>query len=198
MSHTSQKQGKRCGRLSRRQLTGRRGINVLSQPLQRCPISDIIPFRYVDFQHSPLGTMMMISRMMMPMIRHILIFISFHHICFLTLLAPRLKPCADVAKLSVLSCKLSRRSPRSETLLMLLRMTLTVESISCVHSISRVSDVFNASQIVAEQSCNVEHSMVLLMRRQVKHEAKPTQSGRHSQSASCDVVRNVVCPQRDV
>lgn len=79
---------------------------------------------------------MTMSKMMMPMIRHILIFISFHHICFLTLLAPRLNPCAETARLSVLSCRLSRRSPRSETLLMLLRMTLTVESISCDGSIS--------------------------------------------------------------
>lgn len=78
----------------------------------------------------------MTSRMMMPMIRHILIFMSFHHICFLTLLAPRLKPCAETARLSVLSCRLSRRSPRSETLLMLLRMTLTVESISCTNNSS--------------------------------------------------------------
>lgn len=85
-------------------------------------------------ENIPLGTMMMTSKTMMPMIRHILIFMSFHHICFLTLLAPRLKPCAETARLSVLSCRLSRRSPRSETLLMLLRMTLTVESISCINS----------------------------------------------------------------
>jgi len=85
-------------------------------------------------ENTPLGTMMMTSKRMMPTIRHILIFMSFHHICFLTLLAPRLKPCAETARLSVLSCRLSRRSPRSETLLMLLRMTLTVESISCVNS----------------------------------------------------------------
>lgn len=36
--------------------------------------------------------MMIISKIMMPTIRHIRIFISFHHICFLTLFAPRLKP----------------------------------------------------------------------------------------------------------
>lgn len=89
-------------------------------------------------RHSPLGTIMTMSKMMMPTIRQILIFMSFHHICFLTLLAPRLNPCAETARLSVLSCRLSRRSPRSETLLILLRMTLTVESISC-HQSSAIS-----------------------------------------------------------
>ena len=69
--------------------------------------------------------------MIIPTIRQILIFISFHHICFLTRFAPRLKPCAEVAKLSVLSWSESRRSPRWETLLMFSRMTPTVSSICC-------------------------------------------------------------------
>ena len=81
----------------------------------------------------------MINKTTIPTMMQIRIFMSFHHICFLTLLAPRRKPCADTAKLSVLSWRLSRRSPRSETLLMLLRMTLTVESISCSETISHLS-----------------------------------------------------------
>jgi hypothetical protein len=39
-----------------------------------------------------------------------------------------------VARLSVLSCSESSRSPRSETLLMLSRMIPTVLSISCLHA----------------------------------------------------------------
>lgn len=66
----------------------------------------------------------------MPTIKHMRIFMSFHHICLRTRLAPLLKPCAETARLSVLSCSESRRAPRSETLLMLSRMMPTVLSIS--------------------------------------------------------------------
>ena len=66
----------------------------------------------------------------MPTIRHMRIFMSFHHICLRTRLAPFRKPWADTARLSVLSCSESRRAPRSETLLMLSRMMPTVLSIS--------------------------------------------------------------------
>ena len=62
---------------------------------------------------SPEGTMMMTSRMMMPTMRHMRIFMSFHHICLRTLLAPRRKPCADWARLSVLFWRESRRSSRA-------------------------------------------------------------------------------------
>jgi hypothetical protein len=74
--------------------------------------------------------------MMMPTIRHMRIFMSFHHICFRTRFAPLRKPWADTARLSVLSCSESRRAPRSETLLMLSRMIPTVLSISCSRPIS--------------------------------------------------------------
>jgi hypothetical protein len=90
--------------------------------------------------HSPEGTIMTTSRMMMPAMRHMRIFMSFHHICLRTRLAPLRKPWADTARLSVLSCRESRRAPRSETLLMLSRMMPTVLSISwhtsqqCVHT----------------------------------------------------------------
>lgn len=70
------------------------------------------------------------SKMMMPAMRHMRIFISFHHICLRTRLAPLRKPWADTARLSVLSCSESRRAPRSETLLMLSRIMPTVLSIS--------------------------------------------------------------------
>lgn len=63
---------------------------------------------------------------------HILIFMSFHHMAFLTLLAPLLKPCADLWRLSVLSCSESSRSPRSDTLLMLSLIIPTVLSISWI------------------------------------------------------------------
>lgn len=43
---------------------------------------------------------MMTSKIVIPIAIHILIFISFHHICFLTRFAPRRKPCADWARLS--------------------------------------------------------------------------------------------------
>ena len=66
----------------------------------------------------------------MPTMRHMRIFMSFHHICLRTRLAPLRKPWADTARLSVLSCSESRRAPRSETLLMLSRMMPTVLSIS--------------------------------------------------------------------
>jgi hypothetical protein len=74
--------------------------------------------------------MMTISRMMMPTIMQIRIFMSFHHICLRTRLAPRRKPCADVARLSVLSCRASRRSPRCEALFRLSCIWRTVLSIS--------------------------------------------------------------------
>lgn len=90
----------------------------------------------------PAGITMMRMRMMMPAIRHILIFISFHHICFRTRLAPRRKPWAETARLSVLSWRLSRRSPRCDTLLMFSRITPTVSSICYMaHNVSRVSRV---------------------------------------------------------
>lgn len=71
------------------------------------------------------------NRMITQMTRHTRIFMSFHHICLRTRLAPRRKPWADTARLSVLSCKESRRSPRWETLLMFSRITPTVSSICC-------------------------------------------------------------------
>ena len=79
----------------------------------------------------PDGTIMTTSRMMMPTMRHMRIFMSFHHICFRTRFAPRRKPWADTARLSVLSCRESSRAPRSETLLILSRIIPTVLSISC-------------------------------------------------------------------
>lgn len=89
----------------------------------------------------------MMSKMMIPAIKHILIFMSyislsdraiagqqynrltFHHICLRTLFAPRRNPCAETARLSVLSWRESNLSPRCETLLMFSRMTPTVSSI---------------------------------------------------------------------
>lgn len=91
------------------------------------PILHRIPLRL----HLPEGTIMTTSSRMMPTIRHMRIFISFHHICLRTRLAPLRKPWADTARLSVLSCSESRRAPRSDTLLMLSRMIPTVLSISC-------------------------------------------------------------------
>ena len=79
----------------------------------------------------PEGTMITINRMMMPTMMQIRIFMSFHHICLRTRLAPRRKPCADVARLSVLSCRASRRSPRCEALFRLSCICRTVLSISC-------------------------------------------------------------------
>lgn len=75
--------------------------------------------------NSPLGTIITINNTIIPTIIHIRIFMSFHHICFRTLLAPRLNPCADVAKLSVLSCNLLIFSPRSEALTRLDRIWST-------------------------------------------------------------------------
>lgn len=72
---------------------------------------------------------MTINKMMIPPIKHILALKSFHHICFLTRFAPLLNPCADCARLSVLSCNVSNLSPRSATLLMFSRMMPTVSSI---------------------------------------------------------------------
>jgi hypothetical protein len=74
--------------------------------------------------------------MMMPAIKHMRIFMSFHHICLRTRFAPRRKPCAETARLSVLSCRASRRSPRCETLLMFSLMTPTVSSI-CYNIVSQ-------------------------------------------------------------
>ena len=70
------------------------------------------------------------SKMMMQITKHTRIFMSFHHICLRTRLAPRRKPCADTARLSVLSCRESRRSPRSETPIMFERIARIVSSIS--------------------------------------------------------------------
>jgi hypothetical protein len=72
---------------------------------------------------------MTISRTMMPTIKHMRIFISFHHICFRTRFAPLRNPWAETARLSVLSWRESSRSPRCETLLMFSRITPTVSSI---------------------------------------------------------------------
>jgi len=85
--------------------------------------------RHISEVHLPEGTMITIKRTIMPTMIQILIFMSFHHICFLTLFAPLRKPCADTARLSVLSCNASRRSPRCETLFMLSLITPTVSSI---------------------------------------------------------------------
>jgi hypothetical protein len=85
---------------------------------------------------APDGTIMTMSKMMMPTIRHMRIFMSFHHICLRTRLAPLRKPWAEVARLSVLSWSESRRAPRSDTLLMLSRMIPTVLSISCYRIMS--------------------------------------------------------------
>lgn len=79
---------------------------------------------------------MTMSKIMTAAMMHIRIFMSFHHICFLTRLAPRRNPCAETARLSVLSCSESKRSPRSETLLMLSRMIPTVLSISWSRHVS--------------------------------------------------------------
>jgi hypothetical protein len=86
----------------------------------------------------------------MPTMRHIRIFMSFHHICLRTLLAPLRKPWAETARLSVLSCRVSSRVPRSDTLLMLSRMMPTVLSISweivLVHLLEcRVRNIANSS-----------------------------------------------------
>jgi hypothetical protein len=84
----------------------------------------------------PEGTMMTINKMMMPTMMQIRIFMSFHHICLRTRLAPRRKPCADVARLSVLSCRASRRSPRCEALFRLSCIWRTVLSISYWRGVS--------------------------------------------------------------
>lgn len=76
-----------------------------------------------------IGTIITINKMITTKIRHILIFISFHHISFLTRLAPLLNPCALIAKLSVLFSIESNLSPRSATLLMLSLIIPTVSSI---------------------------------------------------------------------
>lgn len=51
-------------------------------------------------------------KIMIPMMRQIFIFVSFHHMCLRTLFAPFLKPCAEVCRPSVLSCSASKSSPR--------------------------------------------------------------------------------------
>ena len=86
-----------------------------------------------------MGTMITINTMMTPKIRHILIFISFHHMSFLTRLAPRRKPCALIARLSVLFSIESNLSPRSATLLILSLMIPTVSSI-CYNFVSIQGD----------------------------------------------------------
>lgn len=50
------------------------------------------------------GTIIIVNRMMIPITMHMRIFISFHHICFRTRLAPRRKPWAETAKLSKAVC----------------------------------------------------------------------------------------------
>ena len=87
----------------------------------------------------PEGTMMTTSKMMTQITRHTRIFMSFHHICLRTRLAPRRKPCADTARLSVLSWRESRRSPRSETPIMFDRIARIVSSISYRKHIPLVS-----------------------------------------------------------
>lgn len=57
------------------------------------------------------------------------IFISFHHMFFRTLFAPLRKPCADTARLSVLSCNESSLSPLSATFVIFSLMIPTVSSI---------------------------------------------------------------------
>lgn len=74
--------------------------------------------------------------------RHNLIFKSFHHICFLTLFAPLLKPWAETAKLSALSSIEVNLSPRSATLLMLSLIIPTVSSISCTNIVSKLEKVY--------------------------------------------------------
>ena len=51
----------------------------------------------------PIGIIMMRSRMMIPTVRMIFHFILDAHIFLLTRFAPWLNPCADTARLSVLS-----------------------------------------------------------------------------------------------
>jgi len=75
------------------------------------------------------GTIITMRSTMIPTIKHMRIFISFHHICFRTLFAPLLNPWAETARLSVLSCNESSRSPLCDTLLMFSRITPTVSSI---------------------------------------------------------------------
>jgi hypothetical protein len=82
-----------------------------------------------DGRSIPDGTMITMRRMIMPMMMHIRIFTSFHHICFLILFAPLRKFCAEVARLSVLSCKASRCSPRWPTELMFSFIASMVSSI---------------------------------------------------------------------
>jgi hypothetical protein len=109
--------------------------------------------------HVPEGTIMTTSRMMMPTMRHMRIFMSFHHICLRTRLAPLRKPWADWARLSVLSWSESRRAPRSETLLMLSRMMPTVLSISCLQvsiwdtPANKHSEVATAGPLALSQTC---------------------------------------------
>lgn len=95
---------------------------------------------------------MITSKMMMPTTMQILIFMSFHHICLRTRLAPRLKPCADVARLSVLSWRASRRSPRCEALFRLSCIWRTVLSISyCVAKSALLACMF--ARCCAARSC---------------------------------------------
>ncbi len=82
----------------------------------------------------PAGTIMTMRRTMIPTIKHMRIFMSFHHICFRTLFAPLRKPWAETARLSVLSRRESSRSPLCDTLLMFSRITPTVSSICCKRS----------------------------------------------------------------
>jgi hypothetical protein len=96
---------------------------------------------------------MTMSRMMMPTMRHMRIFMSFHHICLRTRLAPLRKPWADTARLSVLSCSESKRAPRSDTLLMLSRMMPTVLSISWYASQHEVTHVLRSFELLRAHPC---------------------------------------------
>lgn len=99
-------------------------------------------------------------RTMIPTIKHMRIFMSFHHICFRTLLAPRRNPWADTARLSVLSCSESNRSPRCETLLIFSRITPTVSSICCAASyvsplLNNFSGVQRERRLRGQRACKV-------------------------------------------
>lgn len=113
--------------------------------------------------------------MMMPTMRHMRIFMSFHHICLRTRFAPLRKPWADTARLSVLSCRESRRAPRSETLLMLSRMIPTVLSISLGKrqqlSFGGVMIVFDTAQMSQQRGTARRHAahLVSLLQDRDRH-----------------------------
>jgi len=98
------------------------------------------------------------------MIMHMRIFMSFHHICFLTRFAPLRKPWAETARLSVLSWRESNRSPRWETLLIFSRITPTVSSICWKQVSQSASDVWNYMSDVTEKCCNANHNQAVQAR----------------------------------